>query len=74
LIQWNNIQNNFIYPGQKLTIKGSQENGSSTNNSGNNTNSSGNAGTSNGGQTTGAKYTVQSGDSVWKISNDHGIT
>lgn len=74
LIQWNNIKNNFIYPGQKLTIKGSQENGSSTNNSGNNTNSSGNAGTSNGGQTTGAKYTVQSGDSVWKISNDHGIT
>lgn len=74
LIQWNNIQNNFIYPGQKLTIKGSRENGSSTNNSGNNTNSSGNAGTSNGGQTTGAKYTVQSGDSVWKISNDHGIT
>ncbi|EGP5403565.1 LysM peptidoglycan-binding domain-containing protein [Enterococcus faecium] len=74
LIQWNNIQNNFIYPGQKLTIKGSQENGSSTNNSGNDTNSSGNAGTSNGGQTTGAKYTVQSGDSVWKISNDHGIT
>lgn len=74
LIQWNNIQNNFIYPGQKLTIKGSQENGSSTNNSGNNTNSSGNAGTSNRGQTTGAKYTVQSGDSVWKISNDHGIT
>lgn len=74
LIQWNNIQKNFIYPGQKLTIKGSQENGSSTNNSGNNTNSSGNAGTSNGGQTTGAKYTVQSGDSVWKISNDHGIT
>lgn len=74
LIQWNNIQNNFIYPGQKLTIKGSQENGSSTNNSGNNTNSSGDAGTSNGGQTTGAKYTVQSGDSVWKISNDHGIT
>ena len=74
LIQWNNIQNNFIYTGQKLTIKGSQENGSSTNNSGNNTNSSGNAGTSNGGQTTGAKYTVQSGDSVWKISNDHGIT
>ncbi|HGF7553686.1 MULTISPECIES: LysM peptidoglycan-binding domain-containing protein [Enterococcus] len=74
LIQWNNIQNNFIYPGQKLTIRGSQENGSSTNNSGNNTNSSGNAGTSNGGQTTGAKYTVQSGDSVWKISNDHGIT
>ncbi|EGP4759594.1 LysM peptidoglycan-binding domain-containing protein [Enterococcus faecium] len=74
LIQWNNIQNNFIYPGQKLTIKGNQENGSSTNNSGNNTNSSGNAGTSNGGQTTGAKYTVQSGDSVWKISNDHGIT
>ena len=75
LIEWNNIKNNFIYPGQKLTIKGGQTTGSSTNNSGNNTNSSGNSNTSVGtGQTSGAKYTVTSGDSVWKIANDHGIS
>ena len=75
LIERNNIKNNFIYPGQKLTIKGGQTTGSSTNNSGNNTNSSGNSNTSAGtGQTSGAKYTVKSGDSVWKIANDHGIS
>lgn len=75
LIEWNNIKNNFIYPGQKLTIKGGQTTGSSTNNSGNNTNSSGNSNTSVGtGQTSGIKYTVKSGDSVWKIANDHGIS
>lgn len=75
LIEWNNIKNNFIYPGQKLTIKGGQMTGSSTNNSGNNTNSSGNSNTSAGtGQTSGVKYTVKSGDSVWKIANDHGIS
>lgn len=75
LIEWNNIKNNFIYPGQKLTIKGGQTPGSSTNNSGNNTNSSGNSNISAGtGQTSGIKYTVKSGDSVWKIANDHGIS
>ncbi|WP_165006158.1 MULTISPECIES: LysM peptidoglycan-binding domain-containing protein [unclassified Enterococcus] len=75
LIEWNNIQNNFIYPGQKLTIKGGQANGSSTTNSGNNTNSSGNSNAASGaGQATGTRYTVKAGDSVWKISNDHGIT
>ncbi|QED60133.1 LysM peptidoglycan-binding domain-containing protein [Enterococcus durans] len=75
LIERNNIKNNFIYPGQKLTIKGGQTTGSSTNNSGNNTNSSGNSNTSAGtGQTSGVKYTVKSGDSVWKIANDHGIS
>ncbi len=75
LIEWNNIKNNFIYPGQKLTIKGGQTTGSSTNNSGTNTNSSGNANTSTGtGSVSGSKYTVKSGDSVWKIANDHGIS
>lgn len=75
LIEWNNIKNNFIYPGQKLTIKGGQTPGSSTNNSGNNTNSSGNSNISAGtGQTSGIKYTVKLGDSVWKIANDHGIS
>ncbi|EOD6225470.1 LysM peptidoglycan-binding domain-containing protein [Enterococcus hirae] len=78
LIEWNNIKNNFIYPGQKLTIKGGQSEGSSTTNTGNNAssgNTSGNTNTSGStGQATGAKYTVKSGDSVWKIANDHGIS
>ncbi|NAE86632.1 muramidase-2 [Enterococcus hirae] len=78
LIEWNNIKNNFIYPGQKLTIKGGQSAGSSTTNTGNNAssgNTSGNTNTSGStGQATGAKYTVKSGDSVWKIANDHGIS
>lgn len=79
LIEWNNIKNNFIYPGQKLTIKGGQSAGSSTTNTGNNASSgntnSGNTNTSGStGQATGAKYTVKSGDSVWKIANDHGIS
>ncbi|EPA8214990.1 LysM peptidoglycan-binding domain-containing protein [Enterococcus hirae] len=78
LIEWNNIKNNFIYPGQKLTIKGGQSAGSSTTNTGNNAssgNTSGNTNTSGStGQATGAKYIVKSGDSVWKIANDHGIS
>lgn len=78
LIEWNNIKNNFIYPGQKLTIKGGQSAGSSTTNTGNNAssgNTSGNTNTSGStGQATGAKYMVKSGDSVWKIANDHGIS
>lgn len=75
LIEWNNIKNNFIYPGQKLTIKGGQTAGTSTNNSGSNTSSSGSANTSaNTNQSSGTKYTVKAGDSVWKISNDHGIS
>ncbi len=75
LIEWNNIKNNFVYPGQKLTIKGGTAGGSSTTNSGNNTAS---AGSSSAGTTTnnssGTRYTVKAGDSVWGISNAHGIS
>ncbi|MBO0482922.1 LysM peptidoglycan-binding domain-containing protein [Candidatus Enterococcus courvalinii] len=74
LIQWNNIKNNFVYPGQRLTIKGEQSTGSSTNNSGSNTNSSGNSNPTNTQPSNGSKYTVKSGDSVWGIANAHGIT
>ncbi|MGM9903854.1 LysM peptidoglycan-binding domain-containing protein [Enterococcus hirae] len=75
LIEWNNIKNNFVYPGQKLTIKGGQASGSSTTNAGNNTTSSGNSSTSTtNNNSTGKRYTVKSGDSVWGISNAHGIS
>lgn len=77
LIQWNNIQNNFIYPGQKLVIKqgsaGSTETSTPNNNTSNN--SANNTGNNNASTpTNGTKYTVQSGDSVWGIANQHGIT
>lgn len=73
LIEWNNIKNNFIYPGQKLTIKGGQTTGTSTNNPGSSP-SSGNTNTSNTTSASSSKYTVKAGDSVWKIANDHGIS
>ncbi|EPH96455.1 muramidase-2 [Enterococcus faecalis 13-SD-W-01] len=73
LIQWNNIQNNFIYPGQKLTIKGTQSGGSTTNNN-NNAGSGSTGNTNNSGSQGSGTYTVKSGDSVWGISNAHGIT
>ncbi|GAA3017869.1 LysM peptidoglycan-binding domain-containing protein [Tetragenococcus solitarius] len=68
LRSWNNIKNDFVYPGQKLTVKkgsGSSNTGNSSNNSGNNGSSSTSGSTS---------YTVKSGDSVWLIANKHGIT
>ncbi|MEL5940861.1 LysM peptidoglycan-binding domain-containing protein, partial [Tetragenococcus halophilus] len=63
LRDWNNIQNDFVYPGQELTVS----NGSSSNNS--NSNSSSNSNNSSGGS-----YTVKAGDSVWLIADQNGIT
>lgn len=74
LIEWNNIKNNFIYPGQQLTIKGGQSTNPSTNTSGSNTNAGSTSTSGNTSSSSGAKYTVKSGDSVWKIANDHGIS
>lgn len=81
LIQWNNIKNNFIYPGQVLTVKkSSQSNGGTSggNASGNNNNTSGSSSSNNSSgsatNTSGNTYTVQSGDSVWLIANKYGIS
>ncbi|QXN87937.1 LysM peptidoglycan-binding domain-containing protein [Tetragenococcus halophilus] len=63
LRDWNNIQNDFVYPGQKLTVsKGSNSNNSNSNSSSNSNNSSG------------GSYTVKAGDSVWLIADQNGIT
>jgi LysM repeat protein len=70
LIQWNNIKNNFVYPGQKLVVS----NGSSTGNTGSNTNTSTGTGNTGGSTASGATYTVKAGDSVWSVSNKHGIS
>ena len=75
LISWNNIKNNFIYPGQRLVVKkgttGSTTPKPTPSKPAQNTNKpSGN--TANSGAT--QYYTVQSGDSVWGISNKYGIS
>ncbi len=65
LRSWNNIKNDFIYPGQRLVVK----------NSGNKqTSSPTTASTSISSSAGSQKYTVASGDSVWSIANKFGIT
>ncbi|GMA48306.1 LysM peptidoglycan-binding domain-containing protein [Tetragenococcus muriaticus] len=66
LRSWNNIQNDFVYPGQELTVsQGNSSSGSNNSNSG---------GSSNSGNNSGGSYTVRSGDSVWLIANNNGIS
>lgn len=64
LVKWNNIRNNFIYPGQKLVVS----QGATSDNANNHSNSS------NSGQTSGKSYTVKAGDSVWGIAKRNGIS
>ncbi len=56
----NNIKNDFVYPGQQLSISGS----TTTSASSSTTSTTSSAGT----------YTVASGDSVWGIANQFGIS
>lgn len=65
LVKWNNIRNNFIYPGQKLVVSQGATTGNSNNNNTNSTNP---------GQASGKTYTVKAGDSVWGIANRNGIS
>ncbi|CAI3378972.1 LysM peptidoglycan-binding domain-containing protein [Enterococcus cecorum] len=58
----NNIQNNFIYPGQVLKIQVSNTVTPSTPSSNQTT------------TTTTGSYTVKAGDSLWKIANQHGLS
>ena len=58
----NNIQNNFIYPGQVLKIQVSNTVTPSTPSSNQTT------------TTTTGTYTVKAGDSLWKIANQHGLS
>ncbi|MHC5522703.1 LysM peptidoglycan-binding domain-containing protein [Ligilactobacillus saerimneri] len=58
---WNNIQNNFIYPGQKLIIAKKANNNQNTHT---NTNTS----------TNNKTYMVKAGDSVWAIAQKTGVS
>ena len=81
LIQWNGIKNNLIHPGQKLVV-GKNGSSSTSNNTSSNTGSSSNTGTSNNTSTNtnnntgtaGKYYTVKSGDSVWLVAHNNGIS
>src|SRR5699024_3321331 len=71
LRSWNNISGDFIYPGQKLVVK----KGSTTNNSNKPTTSKPATKLSNNGNSSkNTTYTVKSGDSIWLIANNHGIS
>ena len=76
LIEWNNIKNNFIYPGQQLIVKG----GNSTNTNTGSTTSAAKPNTPNTSATTSTSssgntmYTVKAGESVWSVANKHHIT
>ena len=73
LIEWNNIKNNFVYPGQQLVVsKGSSSASGSTSNTSTGNTSSNTANT--GSTTSGSTYTVKAGESVWSVSNKFGIS
>ncbi|MFS0562933.1 LysM peptidoglycan-binding domain-containing protein [Terribacillus sp. 179-K 1B1 HS] len=67
LKKWNNISGYLIYPGDKLKV--SAGGSSSSNNSSSNSGSSSNSSSS-----SSSTYKVKSGDSLWKIANNNGVT
>lgn len=77
LKSWNKLSSDWIYPNQVLIV-GVYTNSGSDNSSSNNSSSSDSSSNSSAGSSTGSTggttYTVQSGDSLWKISNSYGTT
>ncbi|WP_175073489.1 LysM peptidoglycan-binding domain-containing protein [Terribacillus sp. AE2B 122] len=67
LKKWNNISGYLIYPGDKLKV--SAGGSSSSNNSSSNSGSS-----SNNSSSSSSSYKVKSGDSLWKIANNNGVS
>ena len=69
LVSLNGIKNNLIFPGQVLKVKAgaNAENVSKSETSGSKNQNAASNGSS-------STYTVKSGDSVWKISHEHGMS
>lgn len=69
LVSLNGIKNNLIFPGQVLKVKAGAkaENVSKFETSGSKNQNAASNGSS-------STYTVKSGDSVWKISHEHGMS
>ncbi|MEC0302112.1 C40 family peptidase [Terribacillus saccharophilus] len=68
LKKWNNISGYLIYPGDKLKVSAGGSSSSSSNNS-----SSSNSGSSSSSSSS-SSYKVKSGDSLWKIANNNGVS
>lgn len=76
LKSWNNLSSDTIFVGQQLVVSLSSSGSDSGGNTSGGT-SSGNTSGSTGGDTTvtnGTKYTVKSGDTLYRIAANHGIT
>lgn len=74
LRQWNNINGDIIYPGQKLIVKKGSSNAGGGSTSNGNSGSTGNTGGSSNAGASNGSYTVKSGDSLWAIANANGIS
>ncbi|MFP7479743.1 LysM peptidoglycan-binding domain-containing protein [Terribacillus saccharophilus] len=66
LKKWNNISGYLIYPGDKLKVSAGGSSSSSNNSSSSNSGSSSSSSSS--------TYKVKSGDSLWKIANNNGVS
>ena len=67
----NGTSNYFLYPGQSLKVSGS---GSSSNATASSNSSSTSTSTTTAAPAAGGSYTVQAGDSYWRIANKYGIS
>ena len=67
----NGTSNYFLYPGQSLKVPGS---GSSSNATASSNSSSTSTSTTTAAPAAGGSYTVQAGDSYWRIANKYGIS
>ena len=74
LRSWNNLSGDFIYPGQKLIVNQTGNLTPTTPETNTNINTETNQNNTNSTTTNSQSYTVKSGDSIWLISNQHGIS
>ncbi len=65
LMAWNNLTTTLIFPGNTLTVKNAQTSTDTSSNSTSNSNQNGSAS---------SDYTVQAGDSLWKIASKFGVS
>ncbi|MFC0234316.1 LysM peptidoglycan-binding domain-containing protein [Vagococcus entomophilus] len=70
---WNSLTSDTIYVGQKLAIKGAAS-ANQNNNSSTPTNNGTNNNTSNSGATDTSTYTVASGDTLYRIASNKGVS
>ncbi|HIZ52744.1 MAG TPA: LysM peptidoglycan-binding domain-containing protein, partial [Candidatus Enterococcus avicola] len=74
LRSWNNIKGDLIHPGQKLVVKKGATDELTPLPPVENPNPPTNVGTGQKPSTSNQTYTVKSGDSIWLIANNHGIS